>query len=259
MKRFLYIYLPIICIAVAALLKLNSGTIDHEVKNESEPPVQIDSSLTEVPGNTIPAQEDEELKELKEQIQQLNEKVIDLENENDQLTRISNAEKEEEEEEESKTTTRKTDVNTENQIVNELSKTASEKPTDTAGNSDFNSDEIFNFAIVDHKPVFPGCESFPTEELRFVCFNKKIKNHITQYFEYPELARQMGIQGKVYVNFVIEKNGRVSSVKIARGVDKLIDDEAIRIIRKLPKLSPAKMNGKPVRMQYTVPINASLK
>ena len=94
MKRFLFIYLPIICIAVAALLKLNSGAIDHEVKNESESSVQIDSSLTEVPINTMPAQEDEELKALKEQIQQLNEKVSDLEKENDQLTRISNAEEE---------------------------------------------------------------------------------------------------------------------------------------------------------------------
>ena len=149
MKRFLFIYLPIICIAVAALLKLNSGPIDHEVKNESEPPVQIDSSLTEVPLNTMPAQEDEELKELKEQIQQLNEKVSDLEKENDQLTRISNAE--EEEEEKSKTTTRKTDVNTENQIINETLNTAWEKPTNTARNSDSNSDEIFNFAIVDQK------------------------------------------------------------------------------------------------------------
>ena len=159
MKRFLFIYLPIICIAVAALLKLNSGAIDHEVKNESEPPVQIDSSLTEVPINTMPAQEDEELKALKEQIQQLNEKVSDLEKENDQLTRISNAE-EEEEEEKSKTTTRITDVNTENQIVNETLNTASEKPKNTARNSDSNSDEIFNFAIVDQKPIFPGCESF---------------------------------------------------------------------------------------------------
>ena len=256
MKRFLFIYLPIICIAIAALLKLNSGAIDHEVKNESEPPVQLDSSLTEVPLNTMPAQEDEELKELKEQIQQLNEKVSDLEKENDQLTRISNAE---EEEEKSKTTTRKTDVNTENQIVNEEVRTSPLEKTRAGESMQSDSDEIFNFAIVDQKPIFPGCENFPTEDLRFVCFNKKIMNHIKQYFEYPELARQMGIQGKVYVNFVIEKNGRVSSVTIARGVDKLIDDEAIRIIRKLPRLSPAMNNGKAVRMQYTVPINASLK
>ena len=50
----------------------------------------------------------------------------------------------------------------------------------------------------------------------------------------------MGIQGKVYVNFVIEKNGKVSSVTIARGVDKLIDDEAMRVIKKLSTFTPAK-------------------
>jgi len=60
----------------------------------------------------------------------------------------------------------------------------------------------------------------------------------------------MGIQGKVYINFVIEKNGKVSNVTIARGVDKLIDDEAIRVIKLLPKFIPAKQRGKPVRMQY---------
>jgi protein TonB len=69
----------------------------------------------------------------------------------------------------------------------------------------------------------------------------------------------MGIQGKVYVNFVIEKNGKVSNVTIARGVDALIDNEAIRVIKLLPKFTPAKQRGKPVRMQYTVPINARLQ
>jgi TonB family protein len=63
---------------------------------------------------------------------------------------------------------------------------------------------------------------------------------------------------RVYINFVIEKNGKVSNVTIARGVDKLIDDEAIRVIKLLPKFIPAKQRGKPVRMQYTVPINAPL-
>jgi protein TonB len=51
----------------------------------------------------------------------------------------------------------------------------------------------------------------------------------------------------------------VSSITIARGVDKLIDDEAIRVIKKLPTFQPAKQRGKPVRMQYTVPINARLQ
>ena len=121
------------------------------------------------------------------------------------------------------------------------------------------SDEIFNFAVVENKPVFPGCEKFATEDEKFMCFNQQIMKHIGKNFEFPELARQMGIQGKVYVNFVIERNGRVSSITIARGVDKLIDDEAIRVIKKLPTFQPAKQRGKPVRMQYTVPINARLQ
>ena len=120
-------------------------------------------------------------------------------------------------------------------------------------------DEIFNFAVVENKPYFPGCENLATEDEKFMCFNQNIMQHIGEKFEFPELARQMGIQGKVYVNFVIEKNGEVSNVTIARGVDKLIDDEAIRVIKLLPAFIPAKQRGKPVRMQYTVPINARLK
>ena len=120
-------------------------------------------------------------------------------------------------------------------------------------------DEIFNFAVVENKPIFPGCENLATEDEKFMCFNQNIMQHIGKKFEFPELARQMGIQGKVYVNFVIEKNGKVSNVTIARGVDKLIDDEAIRVIKLLPAFIPAKQRGKPVRMQYTVPINARLQ
>ena len=120
-------------------------------------------------------------------------------------------------------------------------------------------DEIFNFAVVENKPIFPGCENLATEDEKFMCFNQNIMQHIGKKFEFPELARQMGIQGKVYVNFVIEKNGKVSNVTIARGVDDLIDNEAIRVIKLLPKFTPAKQRGKPVRMQYTVPINARLQ
>jgi protein TonB len=120
-------------------------------------------------------------------------------------------------------------------------------------------DEIFNFAVVENKPIYPGCENLATEDEKFMCFNQNIMTHIGKNFDFPELARQMGIQGKVYVNFVIEKNGKVSNVTIARGVDKLIDDEAIRVIKLLPKFTPAKQRGKPVRMQYTVPINARLQ
>jgi protein TonB len=121
------------------------------------------------------------------------------------------------------------------------------------------TEEIFNFAVVENKPVYPGCEKLATEEEKFNCFNQSIMKHISKNFKFPEMARQMGIQGKVYVNFVIEKDGSISNVTIARGVDKLLDDEAIRTVKTLPKFQPAKQRGKSVRMQYTVPINAKLQ
>ena len=121
------------------------------------------------------------------------------------------------------------------------------------------TDEIFNFAVVENKPVYPGCEKFATEEERFNCFNQSIMTHIGKNFKFPEMARQMGIQGRVFINFVIEKDGSISNVTVARSVDPLLDDEAVRVVKKLPKFQPAKQRGKPVRMQYTVPINAKLQ
>lgn len=121
------------------------------------------------------------------------------------------------------------------------------------------TDEIFNFAVVENRPVYPGCEKFATEDEKWECLNKNIMTHIAKNFKFPEMARQMGISGRVFVNFVIEKDGSISNVTVARGVDKLLDDEAIRVVKTLPKFQPAKQRGKAVRMQYTVPINAKLQ
>lgn len=121
------------------------------------------------------------------------------------------------------------------------------------------SDEILNFQVVESVPVFPGCEDSKNNTERKNCFQQKILQFVAREFKFPEMARQMGIQGRVYVDFVIEKNGKISNVKIVRGVDPLIDDEAVRVIKMLPKLTPAKQRGKPVRMQFTLPINAKLQ
>lgn len=121
------------------------------------------------------------------------------------------------------------------------------------------TDEIFNFAVVENKPVYPGCENEPDENAKFMCFQQNIMKFISKNFNYPEMARQMGISGKVYVNFVIEKNGKVSNVVVARGVDDSLDKEAVRLVKMLPKFTPAKQRGKPVRMSYTVPINFRLQ
>ncbi len=131
-------------------------------------------------------------------------------------------------------------------------------PIEIIDEMDENGGEIFTPEFVENKPVYPGCEEFATEAEKFKCFNEKIMKHIAKNFTFPEMARNIGAQGKMYVNFVIEKDGSVSNVIIARGVDKLLDDEAIRTVKTLPKFTPAKQQGKPVRMQYTVPINAKL-
>jgi periplasmic protein TonB len=121
------------------------------------------------------------------------------------------------------------------------------------------SEEVFNFVNVENKPIFPGCENMATEEERFNCFNIKTRQLIGKNFEFPEMARQMGIQGKVWVSFIIEKDGRITDVAVDRGVDKLLDEEAIRVVRMFPKMTPAKVGGRSVRMRYSLPINARLQ
>ncbi|MDA9051322.1 energy transducer TonB [Schleiferiaceae bacterium] len=69
----------------------------------------------------------------------------------------------------------------------------------------------------------------------------------------------MGIEGKIYVNFVVESDGSVSNVKVVNGLDALLDAEAVRAVQALPNMIRATFDGKPVRIQYTIPINANLK
>ncbi len=121
------------------------------------------------------------------------------------------------------------------------------------------SDEVLSFAVVESVPVFPGCEDAKDNNERKMCFQQNILRFVSRNFEFPEMARQMGIQGRVYVNFVIEKDGSVSNVEVVRGIDALLDDEAVRVVKKLPKFTPAKQRGKPVRMSFTLPINAKLQ
>lgn len=121
------------------------------------------------------------------------------------------------------------------------------------------TDEVLNFVNVENKPVYPGCEKESTEDDKFRCFQLQIAKFVAKEFQFPEMARQMGIQGKVWVSFVIEKDGSVSGIKVERGVDKLLDEEAIRVVKKLPKFIPAKVGGRSVRMSYSLPINAKLQ
>ncbi len=102
------------------------------------------------------------------------------------------------------------------------------------------------FFIVEEMPDFPGGQL-------------ALRKFIAQAIKYPVIAQENGIHGKVFVNFVVAKDGTVTNAKIARGVDPSLDKEALRVVNSLPKWKPGKQGGKPVRVSYTVPINFVLQ
>jgi protein TonB len=111
---------------------------------------------------------------------------------------------------------------------------------------------IVPFAVIESVPIFPGCEGGSEVERR-ACFQKKIQEHVQTHFTYPEIAREMGIQGKVFIQFYIDSNGDVTGLK-SRGPDRLLQAEAERIIASLPKMIPGNQRGKPVKVPYSIPI-----
>jgi TonB family protein len=266
MKRFILIYLPIICITIAAGVKLMNKESYDAFRNESESSANFDPITKDNSIKSDEKKDDSQLQALQEQIEILSDKVGNLKDENNNLAAEISGIKSQEEEEQiiPEETLKKSRISQESDVtITDRKESSTKEGIDDIEvieeSEDAEDDKIFNFSSVENKPIFPGCENLVTEPEKFMCFNQNIMEHIGKKFEFPELARQLGIQGKVYINFVIEKNGKVSNVTIARGVDKLIDDEAIRVIKLLPKFTPAKQRGKPVRMQYTVPINARLQ
>ena len=102
---------------------------------------------------------------------------------------------------------------------------------------------IYDFAEVE--PSFPGGEA---EMMKF----------IQEEVVYPELSREMGEQGMVYVKFVVGKDGKIGDVKIVKGVSDALDAEAKRVVKKMPRWTPGEQAGKPVSVRYTLPISFRL-
>lgn len=113
------------------------------------------------------------------------------------------------------------------------------------------------FAVIEDVPIFPGCESVSKSERRN-CFQDKINQHIRRNFRYPEIAQEMGIQGRVYVNFIIAKDGSITNIRM-RGPDKNLENEAQRIISRLPQMTPGKQRGRAVRVPFSIPITFRLQ
>lgn len=108
------------------------------------------------------------------------------------------------------------------------------------------------FATVEKVPLYPGCEKVPKSEKR-KCFQEQIQKHIARNFRYPEEAQYDGIQGRVFVQFTIGKNGSIIGIK-TRGPHPLLEDEARRIISLLPRVSPGESGGEKVNVPFSIPI-----
>lgn len=104
-----------------------------------------------------------------------------------------------------------------------------------------NSQDDEPIVWAENMPEFPGGE---------IALRTFIANNI----KYPELAAESEIQGTVYVRFVVTKTGKVGEVQVTRGVDPLLDQEAVRVIKKLPDFKPGSQGGRPVNVWYSVPI-----
>ena len=103
-------------------------------------------------------------------------------------------------------------------------------------------EQEWGFFIVEDMPEFP-------------CGEVGLRKYIAENTIYPEEAKNKGLEGKVFINFIVSKTGDVENIKVAKGIDPLLDNEAIRVVQSMPKWKPATQRGKPVVTSFTVPVS----
>ena len=102
------------------------------------------------------------------------------------------------------------------------------------------------FDVVEQMPSFPGG-------------NSALMEYLQQNVKYPVVAQENGVQGRVVVSFVVEKDGSITDVKVVRSVDPSLDKEAARVVKSMPRWIPGKQNGSAVRVKYNVPVSFRLQ
>ena len=135
-------------------------------------------------------------------------------------------------------------VEDEVEIEDELEIEDTESDEDIAIEIEEESDDEF-FMVVENMPEFPGGDL-------------GLMKYIQKNVKYPPIAKEYNITGKVYIQFIVDKSGSVTNVKVVRGVDKNLDAEAVRVVKSLPKYKPGKQRGQNVRVMFTIPINFTL-
>lgn len=119
------------------------------------------------------------------------------------------------------------------------------------------SDSTKVYDIVEQVPVWGSCVELTGNEAE-TCTYEQLAKHVVAETKYPNKARKKGLEGKVFVEFVIDTDGAVVDVAILRGVHPLLDNEAIRVVQSFPDFIPGQQRGKPVKVRYRLPMNFAL-
>lgn len=102
------------------------------------------------------------------------------------------------------------------------------------------------FTVVEQMPMYPGGDA-------------ALMGYLHDNIKYPTVAAENGVQGRVVVGFVVERDGSITDVNILRGVDPSLDREAMRVVKSMPRWNPGKQNGSAVRVKYQVPVSFRLE
>lgn len=119
------------------------------------------------------------------------------------------------------------------------------------------------FKVVEQMPRFPGCEDLGSDEEKKQCAQKKLLEYIYANIKYPPIARENGVEGMVVVKFVVDKDGSISAPEVVRDIGAGCGDEALRVVRSMNdnniKWIPGKQRGRPVRVQFNLPVKFQLQ
>ncbi|MDX1684106.1 MAG: energy transducer TonB [Saprospiraceae bacterium] len=119
------------------------------------------------------------------------------------------------------------------------------------------------FRIVEQMPRFPGCENKGSKAEKDQCAQQKLLEFIYANIKYPAIARENGVEGTVVVQFVVEKNGKVTDVNVVRDIGAGCGEEAKRVVNLMnsegKRWTPGKQRGRPVRVQFTLPVKFQLQ
>jgi protein TonB len=123
------------------------------------------------------------------------------------------------------------------QVVKEMV-IAEEKPVE--------EEKVYNIAVIEQQPMFPGGQ-------------EAMYKWLSEHINYPAAASEEGVQGRVVVEFIITKTGAVENVHVVRGRHPALDKEAVRVVKAMPKWTPGRNNGQPVKVTYTLPVSFKLQ